>query len=265
MGFSTCSMVVDDVHFHLFLFSLWLLVIVLMILNEWEWMEVVCWRMKLNLTIFSFFSFLQWWKQTRNEISFVLFFVFADFADCYQFSQNETNRHSFWIVIWESVILIKSVEMIEISTAFAKNVLNLFRFFFLIWVLLKRRNVERGLKSACSQQLVKFEKARKKRIVWFFAFVKRDETPSRLDWLNAWNWLQSIKQWKFNKTKQTTISTTAELDFLLLLSVSEGNAVFSSFTNISTFFECLLREQKHLKRENGNENGKVLVACKSAV
>ena len=29
--------------------------------------------MKLNLTIFSFFSFLQWWKQARNEISFVLF------------------------------------------------------------------------------------------------------------------------------------------------------------------------------------------------
>ena len=58
MGFSTCSMVVDDVHFHLFTFSLWLIVIVVMILNEWEWMEVVCWKMKLNLTILSFLFFL---------------------------------------------------------------------------------------------------------------------------------------------------------------------------------------------------------------
>ena len=32
------------------------------------------------------------------------------------------------------------------------------------------------------------------RKVWFFAFVKPDETPSRLDWLNGWNWLQSNKQ-----------------------------------------------------------------------
>ena len=67
---------------------------------------------------------------------------------------------------------------------------------------------------------------RKKRKVWFFAFVKLDETPSRLDWLNGWNWLQSNKQRKFNKTKQMTISTTTELDFLLL-SASERNAVFS--------------------------------------
>ena len=163
--------------------------------------------MKLNLTIFSFF--LQWWKQLRNEISFVLFFIFADFADCYQFSQNENNRHSFWIVIWESVILIKLVEMIEISTAFAKNDLNLFCFFFLIWGLLKRRNVERGLKSACSQQLVKLEKERKKRKVWFFAFVKLDETPSRLDWLNGWNWLQSNKQ-RFRQRQNLIFSSFSE-------------------------------------------------------
>ena len=81
--------------------------------------------MKMNLTIF---SFLQWWKQTRSEISFVLFFIFADFEDYYQFSQNEIKRHSFWIVIWKSVVLIKLIEMNEISTAFAKFVLNLFCF-----------------------------------------------------------------------------------------------------------------------------------------
>ena len=36
-------------------------------------------------------------------------------------------------------------------------------------------------------------------------------------------------------------------------SASERNAVFSSFSNTSTFFEWLFREQEHLKRENGNE------------
>ena len=40
---------------------------------------------------------------------------------------------SFWIVIWESVILIKLVEMIEISITFAKNVLNLFCFVSSFW------------------------------------------------------------------------------------------------------------------------------------
>ena len=49
-----------------------------------------------------------------------------------------------------------------------------------------------------------------------------------------------------------TISTMTELDFLLL-SASERNAVLSSFTNNSTIFEWLFREQEHLKRENGNE------------
>ena len=42
----------------------------------------------------------------------------------------------------------------------------LFSFFFLIWGLLKTRNVERDLKSACSQQLVKFEKERKKSVIF---------------------------------------------------------------------------------------------------
>ena len=61
-----------------------------------------------------------------------------------------------------------------------------------------------------------------------------------------------------------TISTTVELGFSILLSASERNAVFSRFSNISTYFECNFREQEHLKCENGNEM-KILVACKSAV
>ena len=69
---------------------------------------------------------------------------------------------------------------------------------------------------------------------------------------NQTNNRNSIKQ-------QKTISTTAELDYSFLLLASERNAVFSSFSNNSTFFECNFREQEHLKRENGNENEKYLL------
>ena len=51
--------------------------------------------------------------------------------------------------------------------------------------------------------------------------------------LNEWEWTN-----KFN------------FNFLLLLSGRERNAVFSSFTSISAFFEWHFQEQKHLKRKN---------------
>ena len=152
MGFSTCSMVVDDVHFHLFLFSLWLNVIAVMILNEWEWMEVVCWKMKLNLTIFLSFLFCN--DESKQGMKFHSFcFSFCRFCrllsilakriqssfflDCDlrkrdfdQIGRNDRNLNRICKECFEFV---------------------LFCFFFLIWGLLKRRNVERGLKSACSQ------------------------------------------------------------------------------------------------------------------
>ena len=87
--------------------------------------------------------------------------------------------------------------------------------------------------------------------VRFFAFVKLDETPSRLDWLNGWNWLQSNKQ-RFRQRQNSF--------YLFLLSASERNKVFSSFYPIfSAFLEWLFREQEHLNRENGNEMEKYLL------
>ena len=66
-----------------------------------------------------------------------------------------------------------------------------------------------------------------------------------------------LAEWlKLVAIKQTTI----ELDFLLLLSASERNAVFSRFRpSISAFLEWLFREQEHLKRENGNKMEKYLL------
>ena len=131
------------------------------------------WNFNFIRFVFHFCSV--WWLlailTNRNQSSF--------FLDCNlrkrdfdQIGRNDRNLNRICKVCFEFVFL-----------------------FFLIWGLLKTRNVERGLKSACSQQLVKFEKERKKeRKVWFFAFVKLDETPSRLDWMSGWNWLQSNKQ-----------------------------------------------------------------------
>ena len=101
-------------------------------------------------------------------------------------------------------------------------------FQFFIWGLLK---------FVCLQQLVKLEKERRKEECDF----------SQLDWLK----LVAVKQ---------TISTTTEIDFIIL-SASERNAAFSSFTNpiFSAFLEWLFREQEHLKRENGNEMEKYLL------
>ena len=210
----------------------------------------------MNLTIFSFLSAMMKTNKEWNEIStsFVLFFIFAVFDDCYQFSQNETNRHSFsfWIVIWESVILIKLVEMIKISTAFAKHVLNLFCFVSSIWFedcwkgemwkevwnLLVRNNWWNSRK-----------KERKKSAIFRICQT-------------GWNSLAiGLAEWlKLVANKQTTISIKTELDFLLLLSASERNAVSSSFHPIfSAFLEWLLREQEHLNRENGNEMEKYLL------
>ena len=242
MGFSTCSMVVDDVHFHLFLFSLWLNVIVC---DDIEWMRMngSCLlkdENELDNLLFLFFSAMMKTNKEWNLIRFV--FHVCRFRRLLSILAKRNNRHSFWIVNWESVVLIKLVEMIEISTAFAKYVVNLFGFsvFFSIWGLLKTLNVERGLKSACSQQLVKFEKERTKSVIFRICQT-------------GWNSLAiGLAEWlKLVAIKQTTISTTTELDFLLLLSTSERNAVFSSFHPIFlAFLEWLFREQEHLKRGN---------------
>ena len=50
----------------------------------------------MNLTIFSFFSFLQWWKQTRNEMKFQLHSFCFSFL---QISQIINSRKAKLIVI----------------------------------------------------------------------------------------------------------------------------------------------------------------------
>ena len=130
-------------------------------------MEVVCWRMKMHLTIF---SFLQWWKQTRNEMKFQLHSFCFSFLQCLMIVSNSRKTKPIVILFLLDCDLRKRGfdqigrnhrNLNRICKACFEFVL--FSFFISIWGLLKTRNVERGLKSACSQQLVKFEKERKKR------------------------------------------------------------------------------------------------------
>ena len=78
--------------------------------------------------------------------------------------------------------------MIEISITFAKNILNLFC--FVLFLLFDLRIVE---KEKCGKRfeiclfvtIGEIRERKNERKVRFFAFVKLDETPSRLDWLNG--------------------------------------------------------------------------------
>ena len=65
--------------------------------------------------------------------------------------------------------------------------------------------------------------------------------------------LMILNEWEWEWTNKLNFN------FLLLLSARERNAVFSSFSSNSTFFEWHFREQEHLKRENGNEMKKYLL------
>ena len=210
MGFSTCSMVVDDVHFHLFLFSLWLNVIVCDCFDDIEWVRMngSCLlndENEFDNLFFLFFSAMMKTNKEWNSIRFVFHFcrfrrllsILAKrnqssfFLDCDlrkrdfdQIGRNDRNLNRNCKECFEFV---------------------LFCFFFLIWELLKRRNVERGLRSACSQYLVKFEKARMKGVIFRICQT-------------GWNSLAiGLAEWlKLVAIKQATISTTTELDFILL-------------------------------------------------
>ena len=70
-----------------------------------------------------------------------------------------------------------------------------------------------------------------------------------------------VERLKLVVIKQMTMSVTAEVDYLHIhiLSASERNTVLSSISKDTAFLEWLVREQEHLKRENGNGMEKYLL------
>ena len=87
-----------------------------------------------------------------------------------------------------------------------------------------------------------------------FAFAWFDD----IEWvrMNGSCLLKNDYEWKKSGLR---MKNKLNFNFLLLLSARERNVVFSSFSSISTFFEWHFQEQKHLKRENGNEMEKYLL------
>ena len=138
----------------------------------------------MNLTIFSFLSFLQWWKQTRNEMKFQLHSFCFSFLQCLMIVSNSRKTKTIVILFglwfekawfwsnWSKWLKSQSHLQSMFWTCFVY-------FLLLIWGLLKTSNVERGLKSACSQQLVKFEKERKE----------------KCDFSHLSNWMKLPRDW----------------------------------------------------------------------
>ena len=94
-------------------------------------------------------------------------------------------------------------------------------------------------------------------IYHFFQFWEGDDFSSdakiypfsRKRLIPVWLRPAAIKQWKWKRN--LVWEWTNKLNFpFLFLSMRDRNAVFSSFSSNSTFFEWYFQEQKHLKREN---------------
>ena len=149
----------------------------------------------MHLTIF---SFLQWWNQTRNEMKFQLHSFCFSFLQCLMIVSN--SRKSKSIVILFGLWFEKAWFWSNWSkwSKSQPHLQRMFWFCFVLFLLFDLRIVENekcGMRfEICLFATIGEIRERKKRKVWFFAFVKPDETPSRLDWLNGWNWLQSNKQ-----------------------------------------------------------------------
>ena len=153
---------------------------------EWVRMNGSCLLKDENEFDNLFFSFLQWWKQTRNEMKLQLHSFCFSFLQCLMIVINSRKTKPIVILfgLWlEKAWFWSNWSKWSKSQPHLQSMfwicLVLFCFFFSIWGLLKTRNVGRGLKSACSQQLVKFEKERKE----------------KCDFSHLSNWMKLPRDW----------------------------------------------------------------------
>ena len=141
----------------------------------------------MNLTIFSFLSFLQWWKQTRNGMKFQLHSFCFSFLQCLVIVSNSRKTKPIFILFLFGLWFEKAWFWSNWSkwSKSQPHLQSMFwicfvSFFISIWGLLKTSNVERDLKSACSQQLVKFEKE------WM---------KEKCDFSHLSNWMKLPRDW----------------------------------------------------------------------
>ena len=189
----------------------------------------------MNLTIFSFFSFFSAMMKPNkewNEIS--TSFVLFSFLQCLVIISNYRKTKPIVILfgLWfEKAWFWSNWSKWSKSQPHLQSMFWICFVFFLLFDL----------------RIVENEKCGKRFEICLFATIgeireRKNEKKSVIFRIcqTGWNSLAiGLAKWlKLVAIKQTTISTTTELDFLpLLLSASERNVVFSSFSNISTFFE----------------------------
>ena len=178
--------------------------------NEWKlFVEGWNWIWPSSL---SFLSFLQWWKQTRNEVKFQLHSFCFSFLQCLMIVSNSRKTKTI-VILFLFGLWFEKTWFWSNWSKWSKSQPHLqsmfwicFVFFFLLFDLRIVENEQCGKRfEICLFATIGEIRERIKRKVWFFAFVKLDETPSRLDWLNGWNWLQSKQNKQRFRQRQNSI------------------------------------------------------------
>ena len=201
-----------------------------------------------------FLSFLQWRKQTRNEIKFQLHSFCFSFLQCLMIISNSRKTKSIVIFLglwFEKAWFRSNWSKWSKSQPHLQSMFWICFVFFLDLRIVEIEKCGKRFEICLFATIGEIRERKNERKVRFFAFVKLDETPSQLDWLNGWNWLQSNKQ-RFRQRQNSIF-------FFFFQRVREMRFSLVSIPSFRHFFEWHFREQEHLKRESGNEMGKYLL------
>ena len=177
--------------------------------NEWK-LFVEGWKWTWQSSL-SFLSFLQWWKQTRNEVKFQLHSFCFSFLQCLMIVSNSRKTKAIVILF---VLWFEKAWLWSNWSKWSKSQPHLQSMFWMcflsssfwfedcwkremwkeVWNLLVRNNWWNSSK-----------KDRKKGVIFRICQT-------------GWNSLAiGLAEWlKLVEIKQTTISTTTELDFLII-------------------------------------------------
>ena len=171
----------------------------LMMLNEWEWMKVVCWSMKMKLIIwqsFLCFSFLQSRKHTMNEIStsFALFFIFA----ILMIVSNSRKMKTIVIFFLLFGLWFEKSWFWSTWSKSSKSQLHLQSTFW-IWFLLFRLRIGENDESGN-----RFE-------ICLFATIRENREKRKCDFCHLSNWMKLPRDWIGWMVELVAIKQTTEI------------------------------------------------------
>ena len=153
-----------------------------------------------------FLSFLQWWKQTRNEMKFQLHSFCFSFLQILQIVSNSRKTKLIVILfgLWfEKAWFWSNWSKWLKSQPHLQSMFWICFVFFLLFDLrfVERSNMERDLKSAYSQQLVKFEKARMKRVIFSHLSNWMKLPRDWIGWMVEIGWNQTNNDFDNDRTR----------------------------------------------------------------